>query len=143
LWRHNIKICKLIRESGDFLTEARLSVICHIFSLVNWRNENIFLFVDESIHPKRKMTGNCIIARSAWIRVSVIFFWMDTPSTNKTNRFIPWHLIIWKYKYYGIKRYICMICICTIYSVKCECSMTFEYYITVRWIQNSTQYFNQ
>jgi hypothetical protein len=28
------------------------------------RNEFIFLFVDGSIHPK-KMTGNCIIARSA------------------------------------------------------------------------------
>jgi hypothetical protein len=28
------------------------------------RNEFNFLFVDESIHPK-KMTGNCIIARRA------------------------------------------------------------------------------
>ena len=64
-----------------------------------------FLFVDWSIYPK-KMTGNCIIARSAWCKVSVIFFRMDTSSTNKTNKFIPYHLIISKTKYYLIKRYI-------------------------------------
>jgi hypothetical protein len=45
------------------------------------------------------------------------FFWMDTPSTNKTNKFIPYHLILLKHRYYGIKRYIsydlfmhCMFC---------------------------------
>jgi hypothetical protein len=31
---------------------------------------------------------------------------MDTSSTNKTNKFIPYHLIISKHKYYGIKLYI-------------------------------------
>ena len=30
---------------------------------------------------------------------------MDTPSTNKRNKFIPYHLIISKHIYYGIKRY--------------------------------------
>jgi hypothetical protein len=34
---------------------------------------------------------------------------MDTPSTNKTNKFIPYylhlHVIISKHKYYGMKRY--------------------------------------
>jgi hypothetical protein len=33
--------------------------------LVSLRNEYIFLFVDGSIHPEKKMTENCIIARSA------------------------------------------------------------------------------
>ena len=55
---------------------------------------------------RKKMTGNCIIARSAWCKVSVIFFLMDTPSTYKTNEFIPYHLIISKTKYCRIKRYI-------------------------------------
>jgi hypothetical protein len=55
---------------------------------------------------QKKMTGNCIIARSAMMQSFRHFFRMDTPSTNKTNKFIPYHLIIWKYKYYGIKRYI-------------------------------------
>jgi hypothetical protein len=34
------------------------------------------------------------------------FFRMDTSYTNKTNKFIPYHLIISKTKYYKIKRYI-------------------------------------
>jgi hypothetical protein len=34
------------------------------------------------------------------------FFLMDTPSTNKTNGFIPYHLIISKHKYYGVKIFI-------------------------------------
>jgi hypothetical protein len=28
------------------------------------------------------------------------------PSTNKTNKFIPYHLIVSKHKYYGIKLYV-------------------------------------
>jgi hypothetical protein len=36
-------------------------------TLIDLGNEfiNFFLFVDGSIHPKKKMMGNCIIARSA------------------------------------------------------------------------------
>jgi hypothetical protein len=55
------------------------------------------------------MIGNCIIARSTWCKVSVISFRMDTPSKNKTNKFIPYHhdhWIISKHKYCGIKFYI-------------------------------------
>jgi hypothetical protein len=50
---------------------------------------------------EKKNEGNCIIARSAWS----FFFRMDTSSTKKTNKFIPYHLIISKNKYYGIKLY--------------------------------------
>jgi hypothetical protein len=72
-----------------------------------WFKEWIYFFVcGWSIHQKKKIMGNCIIEHSAWCKVSVIFFWMDTPSTNKTNKFIPYHLIISKYKYYGMKLYI-------------------------------------
>jgi hypothetical protein len=48
--------------------------------------------VDGSIHPKKKkkMTANGIIAHDAKFPS---FFWMDTPSTNKTNKFISYHLI--------------------------------------------------
>jgi hypothetical protein len=42
-------------------TKYRYACIIHI----DLRNEFISLFVDGSIHPKKKMTGNCIIARSA------------------------------------------------------------------------------
>jgi hypothetical protein len=41
-------------------------------------------------HPKKKMTGNCSIARNAWYNVSVIFFQVIAPSPNKTNKFIPY-----------------------------------------------------
>jgi hypothetical protein len=34
------------------------------------------------------------------------FFRVIAPSPNKTNKFIPYHLIIWKYKYYVINLYI-------------------------------------
>jgi hypothetical protein len=56
------------------------------------RNELTFLFVDGSIHPRKKMTGNCIIARSADSKLPyIISVWMDTLSKNKTNKFIPYH----------------------------------------------------
>ena len=74
----------------------------------DWFKEWIyFFFVYWWKYPtEKKMTGNCIIARSAWCKVSVIFFRADTPSTNKTNKFIPYHLIISKHKYYVIKLYM-------------------------------------
>jgi hypothetical protein len=70
------------------------------------RNEFIFLFVDWSIHPKKKWreTASLRVAHDA--KFPSFFFRMDTSSTSRTNKFIPYHLIISKIKYYGIKRYI-------------------------------------
>jgi hypothetical protein len=43
--------------------------------IVGCKGMNIFfLFVDGSIYSSEKMTGNCIIVRSAWCKASVIFF---------------------------------------------------------------------
>ena len=67
---------------------------------------NLFFCLWIEVSIRKKMTGNCIIARSAWCKVSVIFFRMGTSSRNKTNKFIPYHLIISKTKYCRIKRYI-------------------------------------
>jgi hypothetical protein len=36
--------------------------------------------------------GRGIKRTSAWCKVSVFFFRMDTPSTNKTKKFNPYHL---------------------------------------------------
>jgi hypothetical protein len=66
---------------------------------------NLFFCLWIEVSIRKKMTGNCITARSAWCKVSVIFFRLDTSSTNKTNKFIPYHLIISKTKCYRIKRY--------------------------------------
>jgi hypothetical protein len=68
-----------------------------------WFKEWIFFFVDGNIHPEKKNNGKLHM-----LCFCHSFFRMDTPSTNKTNKFIPYHLnkIISKHKYYGIKRYI-------------------------------------
>jgi hypothetical protein len=66
---------------------------------------NLFFCLVMEYHQKKKMTGNCIIVRSAWYKVSVIFWGVIAPSSNKTNKFIPYHFItcISKHKYYNIK----------------------------------------
>jgi hypothetical protein len=56
--------------------------------------------------PEKK-TANCIIARSLWCKVSVIFFPGDN-SVTKQNKFTFYHLIISKHKYYVIKPFIYM-----------------------------------
>jgi hypothetical protein len=70
------------------------------------RNEFIFLFVDGSIHPKKKWreTASLRVAHDA--KFPSLFFRMDTPSTNKTNKFIAYHLIISKHQYYGLIDYL-------------------------------------
>jgi hypothetical protein len=56
----------------------------------------------------------------AWCKVSLIFyFWVIAPSPNKTNKFIPYHLIIWKHKFCVIK----LICSCTI---SCDAWLFFD-----------------
>jgi hypothetical protein len=54
---------------------------------------------------KKKNPENCIIVRSAWCRVSVIFRVIAlSPNTQHfKSKFIPYHLIISKHKYYVMK----------------------------------------
>jgi hypothetical protein len=71
---------------------------------VPWLKEWIsFLFVDGSIHPK-KMTKNCIIARSAWWKVSVFFSDGYSIQTKQINLYLIIELYenidIMKYKLY-------------------------------------------
>jgi hypothetical protein len=76
------------------------------FICLDLRNEFICFVCGLKYPSEKKRTGICIIARSAWCKVSVIFFRMDTSSSNKTNKSIPYHLITSKHKYYVIKLYI-------------------------------------
>jgi hypothetical protein len=52
------------------------------------RNEFIFLF-GNGVSPEKKITENCIIACSAWCKVSVIFFSGDS-SITKQKKFITY-----------------------------------------------------
>jgi hypothetical protein len=53
---------------------------------------------------KWRETASLRVAHDA--KFPSFFFRIDTPSTNKTNNFIPYHSIISKHKYYGIKHCI-------------------------------------
>ena len=95
----------------------------------------------------KKNDGNCIIARSAWCKVSVIFFSGDSSITKQTNKFIPCHLIMyiktqifcyklsfisWSFLLYILWRLI----------ISCR----FSIYVTDRFFSGDTkspQYFNQ
>jgi hypothetical protein len=79
------------------------------------------LFGDGVSHWKK--TENCIIARSAWCKVSVIFQVITlSPNTQPfKSKFIPYHLITSKHKYYVTKFMfnIFMFCSCTIFCGAC------------------------
>ena len=61
-------------------------------------------------HPKKKMmeTASLRVAHDAKFPSFFFFFWVIAPSSNKTNKFIPYNLIISKHKYYVIKRHTCI-----------------------------------
>jgi hypothetical protein len=65
-------------------------------------NFYIYLFCLWIEYHTEKKTENCIIARSAWCKVSVIFrVIVLSPNTQPfKSKFIPYYLIISKHKYY-------------------------------------------
>ena len=71
------------------------------------------------------------------------FFLMNTPSTNKTNKFIPYHLIISKTKYHRIKRYIFHDLL--MHFSFCDVRVFYDVWVLrhISMDAKSTQYFNQ
>jgi hypothetical protein len=68
------------------------------------------------------------------------------PSPNKTNKFVPYHLIITKGKCYVIKLYTFYEFCSALYSVKLEFSVTFEHlHLREMFLGDteSSQFFNQ
>jgi hypothetical protein len=66
------------------------------------RNEFIFLF-GEGVLPRKKNARNCIIAAT---HDAKFLSFLGSDSYNKTNKFISYHLIISKHKYYVRKLYM-------------------------------------
>jgi hypothetical protein len=62
------------------------------------------LRLEVSIRKKWRETASLQVVHYAKFPYFFLF-WVDTPST-KTNKFIPYHLIISKHRYYGIKPFI-------------------------------------
>jgi hypothetical protein len=66
---------------------------------------NIFFGLVMEYHPKKKLWDTASLRIAHDEKFSSFKYLLQTPSPNKTNKFIPYHLIISKYKYYVIKHY--------------------------------------
>jgi hypothetical protein len=69
------------------------------------KNEFILLFGD-GVSPEKKWRETASLHVVLDAKFPSFFFRMIAPSPNKTNKLIPYYLIISKHKYYVIKLYI-------------------------------------
>jgi hypothetical protein len=76
-------------------------------------NSFFCLWLEVSVQKKWQGTASLRVVHDA--KFPYFFFQMDTPSTNKTNKFIPYHFITSKHKYHGIKRYIFFLFVYALY----------------------------